>query len=180
MEAGFLGLFSAVIAMIADGIRRIGRGGQSWKTTLTLLAGILLPLVFISAGMYSHYEFHRMEELLRSNEHSIQRIAERLHRPDLSPEKHSVMSRIYAREIYSEHGRIIPYTTPDGKQVLYQPTDKDKKFREAIIETKKTIEDRKPAMLKIIYTWLLSILLGISCGLFARHKWKSKDDHITK
>jgi hypothetical protein len=173
-KAGFIGLFCAVAATIANGVRWIGVRRQSWKTRLTLSIGLIIPLALISLGVYSHFTSYRFEALFLPGDHFEKRLAEKLSRSDLSNESRSGWSKLYAEIVYVEHGRIIVYTSPDGKQIPYEPAEKDKENRDIQVAVKRNIEFLKSSMIELVYTWSCCILLGIACGLLARRRWKAK------
>jgi hypothetical protein len=86
----------------------------------------------------------------------------------LSPRDRSDIVKRYAKWLYIFKGETVHYVTLEGRKKLYEPTDKDKQWREEKILTKtlfdRAIKERKQALV----IWPTLTLLGIGIGVFPR------------
>lgn len=155
-----LGFVATISSMIIFGIRSIRFYGKKIKRFVIPLIGVFICATLSFVGFYSSSTFAELQSAL-DNSKALQKIEQAMNKDQLSVQKESTMSKVYASTYYNKHGKQIKYLTSSENYILFEPSEEDKEFRVA----RHLIEWKKKSMYNSMYFWLIALSLSLLLGL---------------
>ncbi len=150
-----------IATLVVYGIHDLVLQKSVWKGVMGILGGVLLAAIINGPALLLDKVFSSLDDD-PSYSTSIEIIEKKLERKDLTANKRSVLSRNRAHFIFWRDGSLEPYQTPEGKTVLFTPSDDDWKHRSTMGETRQMWIWMHGAA--IFSMWYFSLLLLASAG----------------
>ncbi len=160
-----LGLTAAIATMIIAGIRLIRKEGLTFKRLILPAVGICIAGGWLLISFYGYQAFVTLPDLHRTPDTIRKKMETNINSGTLSPEKKAKRSKFYAYLRFQEDGVQINYFTPDGKEELYNPTEKEKKVRNDLLKTQRLIKWMTRSLYLSIFFWVVVIAVSLAVGL---------------
>ncbi len=159
------GLTAAIATMIIAGLRLIRKEGFTFKRLILPAIGVCIAGGCLWVSFYGYQTFITLPDLYKTPDTIRKKMETNISSEALSPEKRAKRSKIYAYMRFQEDGVQVNYFTPDGKEELYNPTEKEKKERDELLKTQKLIKWMTRSLYLSIYFWVVVIAVSLAMGL---------------
>lgn len=154
-------IIAVTISLIICAVLRGKKGDKFTKKQVviaSLLAFVALALAGLSFKASTGFkDFDKYIEETKST--TKQDIINKLSKAETA-ERRSKLSLLYARITYEEDGKIIEYSTPEGKTAAYLPTPDAEKNRDMLSFFKTYRKMYVPVNIAIGIIWMVSILVA--------------------
>jgi hypothetical protein len=151
--------------MIIAGLRVIRKEGLTFKRLISPAIGICIAGGCLWVSFYGYQTFVTLPDLHRTPDTIRNKMENNINSGTLSPEKKAKRSKFYAYMRFQEDGVQINYFTPEGKEELYNPTEKEKKERDDLLKAQKLIKWMTRSLYLSIYFWVVVIAVSLAVGL---------------
>lgn len=158
-------LTAAIATMIIAGLRLIRKEGLTFRRLILPVVGACIAGGCLWVSFYGYQTFISIPELHRTPDTIREKMENNINSGTLSPEKKAKRSKFYAYMKFQEDGVQIKYFTPEGKEELYNSTEKEKKEREDLIKTQKLIKWMTRSLYLSIYFWVVVIVGSLVVGI---------------
>jgi len=158
-------LTAAIATMIIAGLRLIRKEGLTLKRLIMPTIGICIASGCLSVSFYGYHTFSTIPDLHRTPDAIRRKIEANINSGTLNSEQKAKRSKFYAYMRFQEDGVQTKYFAPDGKEELYNPTEKEKKERDDLIKTQKLIKWMSRSLYLSIYFWVVVIVVSLAVGL---------------
>jgi hypothetical protein len=161
------GLLASIYGVITYlGIMDIRKNGVNRKNTITTAIGILSCIGMMLLQIYSFSVTHDFNNYtVTSQDELINGMKDKL-QTNLTPDRLSKLSLVYAQTMYEVDGSLNEYRTSDGKLNKYEPNDEARKNRHLFMMLTYIRERESSMKTTVIILWLLAAIAAISVGSY--------------
>lgn len=158
-------LTAAIATMVIAGLRIIREEGLTLKRLIMPFVGICIASGCLWVSFYGYQTFSTLPDLHRTPEAIRRKLEANINSGTIGPEQKAKRSKFYAYMRFQEDGVQTKYFAPDGKEELYNPTEKEKYDRYDPIKTQKLLKWMARSLYLSIYFWVVVIVVSLAVGL---------------
>lgn len=170
-----LGALGVSFVIIVLGIKKLRATDQRNQALSMLFIGVFICSMFFISYLFLKDQNEQLKTVFEPD--VIPRIEKHLNDEELTDSKRAIAERMLAKEIYVREARLISITDEEGKQSVFNPSERDEASRRNYEYIEEMIPKNERTAKQGMILWASVLLFSTGIGMFLNIKNKTESNN---